>query len=155
MSMGKFLSFLILVLITSAAEGLLLCENLIPSSCSNKTGYFNVNSNRVYGCSGGTLATEFEVWGGCGPNAGLGGYNDPREQEPSGVQPATNAAGRYCYCQLKSINGGANLPWSSRWVFADAYGNAGVCADICAYNCAAAILFYSGFRSTLFSAAGY
>jgi hypothetical protein len=138
------------------AHALLLCSGLAsPSSCSNQTVAYSVNSNRVYNCTGSTV-TEFEVWGGCGPNRGLGDYYyNPREQTPAGVQPATNPAGEYCYCQLKSINGGADLPGSSWWVFDLIFGNADGCAYHCAIECASTAQLLSGFRSALFSAAGF
>jgi hypothetical protein len=139
------------------AHALLLCSGLTsPSLCSSWTSNTAVNYNRVYSCSGSTVS-EFEVWGGCGPNIGIGNYNDPKEQTPSGVQPATNNAGPYCYCQLKSINGGVDLPGSPWWVFADSINFIiiGGCIHLCTYGCADLARGNSGFRSALFSAAGF
>jgi hypothetical protein len=136
------------------AYALLLCSISSPSSCSRYTGSNNANYNRVYECSGSTV-TEFEVRVGCGPNPGIGDWNVPREQIPSGVQPATNAAGQYCYCQLKSINGGADLPGSPWWVFVYDQGDADHCAIGCSHNCPGLVMTYPGLRSLLFSMAGF
>ena len=138
------------------ANAALLCEiapATTPDTCSNWTYNTSVNFNRVYDCSGGSLGiTEFEVWAGCGPNAGSGDYSSPIVQTPSGVQLATNQAGRYCYCQIKSINGGANVASSPRWMFAYAYADAVVCASVCAHSCAYYARNVSAFRSALFQA---
>ena len=107
-----------------------------PASCSTYTGNGGVDSNRVYSCSGGeSMITEFEVWGGCGTNAGTGGYTNPIVQIPIGVQKATLAAGPNCYCQIKSLNTNLVAP-SARWVFNYDYGSASACADVCANACA-------------------
>ena len=156
MTKTAFIVLISVFILSSANAVVTMCKRKItytsPSSCSSYTGTSNVNSNGVSGCSGGSpTVTEFEVWGGCGPNSGSGGYSSPDVQTSAGIQPATNAAGQYCYCQIKSINQLAVAP-SARWVFGNVYGSASNCANACAGNCAYAAQYNSGFRSALFSA---
>jgi hypothetical protein len=153
--MKKLMIFCLAALLqTHDANALLLCEiSQSPSSCSDYTATYGVNYNTVSGCSGGSTVTEFEVYGGCGPNVYSG--NHGAIETPSGIQLATNAAGQYCYCQLKSINGGADLPGSPWRVFGYNHGEAAICADHCASYCAYDAHRDSVFRSALFAAAGY
>ena len=157
--LGKILFFCAAALFCSSElHSVLLCEKwppTSPDSCIGYTSSTSVNFNKVLACSsapGGFLVTEFEVWGGCGPSAGSGSWTSPVVQTPTGVLPATNAAGRYCYCQIKSVNGGANVASSPRWVFR--YGNTGSsgCSYYCALDCAYNALDSSVFRSALFQA---
>ena len=151
--LAKLLIFCAAVLLIADVNAALLCEFQLtsPDTCSSSTYNTNVNSNIVYGCSGGSSVTEFEVWGGCGPNVYNGGWGTI--ETPSGVQLPSNQAGRYCYCQIKSINGGPDVASSPQWVFLDAVaGYAPVCASDCAYFCAHGALSSSGFRAALFQA---
>ena len=155
---GKFLIFCTAAMAIVNANAALLCEiapATTPDMCSSYTSStYSVNFNRVYGCSGNSSVTEFEVYGGCGPNLGSGSYSSPVVQTPSGVQLATNQAGPYCYCQIKSINGGANVASSPRWVFFLDYASSGAvpCANVCANGCANYAQYSSPFRSALFQA---
>ena len=151
---GKFLILCAMVLTAmSDANAAILCEIDLraPDTCSGWTSISYANSNRLHTCSGGSSVTEFEVWGGCGPNVGIGDWNTPIVQTPSGVQYAANAAGPHCYCQIKSING-SNVASSSRWVFLEDRSLAGDCSRFCATFCSETAVFYSGFRSALFQA---
>ena len=153
---GKFLIFCAAAMMAIGdANSILLCEvNLAtsPATCSNYTTITSVNFNRVYDCSGGgSSVTEFEVYGGCGPNAGSGSYYYPVVQTPSGVQLATNQAGRYCYCQIKSING-SSVASSTRWLFLNDHSFAADCGNDCAYYCAKYARTYSAFRAAFFQA---
>ena len=52
-----------------------------------------------------------------------------------------------CWCKMVS-------PALSSWVFSHAPASAGNCANLCAFNCASNVAFYSDFRSALFSVLG-
>ena len=146
----RLVTFCAMVLMIGNVRGALLCEIDLtsPNMCNNYISDYRVDSNRIYDCSGGSSVTEFEVWGGCGPYV----YSDiPGTIEtPSGVQYATIAVGRYCYCQIKSINGGANVASSPRWVFYSDLGWTG-CVNSCARYCALFATDYV-YRSKMFQA---
>ena len=149
---GKFLIFIAAMTAIGNANSALLCEvNLAtsPDTCSNYTYDMDVNSNKVYGCSGGSSVTEFEVWGGCGPNYGSGHWDNPVVQTPSGVQYALNAAGRHSYCQIKSING-INLAPYNRWVYSASAATPDNCASVATRGCSRYAKEYPDFRSVLF-----
>ena len=161
MKLIKELLIFFAMAMTNNANAALLCEidlTTSPITCDNFLGSSHSDSDRVYNCSGGSSVTEFEVWGGCGPNPGIGGpssgahhWDIPTVQTPSGVQLASYAAGPYCYCQIKSING-SNVASSPQWVFLDDYGLVYYCVTGCAYVCANYAKHESGFRSALFQA---
>ena len=153
----KLLLFCTAALAIDDANGVLLCQIPpipSPAACSSFTQNYSVDFNRVYDCSGGgSSVTEFEVWGGCGPTTGSGDWHNPIVQTPSGMQLATNEAGRFCYCQIKSINGTA-VASSPRWVRGNYYENTARCAIFCTYYCASFCSspssYTPAFRSALF-----
>jgi hypothetical protein len=160
--MKKLLIFCMAALLqTHDAGALLLCDGLTsPSSCVNYTFIEKVDYNRVYDCSGGSTVSEFEVYGGCSATVG-DGYNDlPKIQsKPADLVYSSNAneeqRQKYCYCQLKSING-IPVAQSALWV----YNRPAGCVYVWgitqgAADCAYIAQYYSNFSSALFTAAGY
>lgn len=155
MAIRKILIFFAMIFASIDADGILLCEMDPVHTCTSYTLIYLVDYSTVSGCSGGgSPVTTFEVWGGCGPNLGSGNYSNPVIQIPSGVQLAMVAAGRYCYCQLKSVNGVA-VPYSNKWIYCHPPGSPGSCQNGCASYCAGEATYNNGFRTALFSAAGY
>jgi hypothetical protein len=158
-AMKKIISAFIIVLagVSPLQAEEVLCEKKIgPTSCSDRTKNHDVDYNTVSGCSGwnynGSEVTTFDVWGGCSPNEGIGAFDNSIVQTPTGVKKATAAAGKYCYCQIKSINGSA-VASSPRWVFEHSFSSVSDCVSSCAHDCALdARGNYAGFRFTLISA---
>lgn len=137
-----------------AASAALLCE---IDTCSSWVGTEWVNFSKTYGCTNTRGIGSFEVWGACGPNVGAGYNHNPIIQTPSGIQLATSQAGTHCYCRLKSVNGGSDLPSSSLWLYTGntAYTTTAKCAANCSPHCAHSAQNILGFRLALFLAAGY
>ena len=154
---GKFLIFIAAMTAIGNANSALLCEVnpvTLPDTCDSYNMAFDLDFNKVFSCrGGGSSVTEFEVYGGCGPNAGSGSWSSPVVQTPSGVHLTTNAAGLYCYCQIKSING-ANVASSPRWLFGTAETYVHTCSRYCSHDCAynSHGWNHSIFRAALFQA---
>ena len=154
----KIILFIIIVILALASAILLYKINIVvpPESCNgNHAHKYNIDYNTVADCRGGSFngskITKFEVYGGCGPNLGIGYWNNnPQVQTTSDVQLATMAAGKHCYCQIKSINGIAIIPYV-RWASHSNYHNATACAYHCADDCVDSASHYLWFRSVLFS----
>lgn len=155
---GKFLIFYAaMACYLRDARGVLLCEiNPIPpspNSCSNFTDANYADSGRIYECSGGSPVTEFEVRAGCSPVAGSGAWDNPIIQTPSPISYASDRnAGPYCYCQIKSINGGSSFAPSPRWVYVVQSVSAHNCSYLCLLECVNGVRSNSLLRSTLFNA---
>ena len=152
MKLIKELLIFFAMAMTNNANAALLCEidlTTSPITCDNFLGSSHSDSDRVYNCSGGSSVTEFEVWGGCGPNYGSGHWDNPVVQTPSGVKYALNAAGRHSYCQIKSING-INLAPYNRWVYSASAATPDNCASVATRGCSRYAKEYPDFRSVLF-----
>ena len=152
--LGKFLIFYAAILLIGDINAALLCEidlSTPPNTCNNYSYTSYADFARLYNCSGGSSVTEFELWAACSPDVGSGSVNNPIVETPSVVLPASNAAGKYCYCQIKSING-SDVPSSPRWVIVTDRGSADACAHHCADSCVYYAMNYSGVLSALFQA---
>ena len=152
MTKTAFIVLISVFILSSANAVVTMCKKKItytsPDSCSNYNYANYADYGEVSGCSGSTV-TDFQVWAGCSPNVYSGNYM--AIETPYPISYASNqTAGRYCYCQIKSINGTAVA--SARWVFHGGYGSASLCASLCANSCAYNAQNDSGFRSALFSA---
>lgn len=154
----KFLIFYTLTFATICdASGVLLCEfhATSPATCSGSLNNYWSDYSITSICSGGgSMVTEFEIWGGCSSVAGSGNwYTGTTIHEYPGMPLATSLSGPSCYCRIKSING-SNVPPSNRWVFWGTFDSAPQCADSCSVHCAANARTTSSFRSVLFQALG-
>ncbi len=69
---------------------------------------------------------------------------------------ANDSSRRYCWCKPTSWtpSGGSEQLLSAAWVFYDGSGDASLCADYCASNCADVVSNRAGFRSALFGVVG-
>lgn len=150
---GRFLLFCMALLTTGPAPGARLCSIDV---CTNWIIKEWVDFGTTYGCTNVSGMVYFEVWGACDPAAGVGDQANPVIQSKPGIKLATQQAGKYCYCRLKSVNGGANLPASNLWikVFNAGYTDSYECARNCGPHCAHAAQDHPQLRVSLFSAAG-
>ena len=107
-AIGKLLFLYAAAVLATNAGGALLCEkDPVPSSCGSYTYSESGSSASITGCTGGTLGiTRFTTATGCAPLGDNLGWGEIRA--PANIMSSASDTGshRYCYCQVRTVNGG-------------------------------------------------
>ena len=124
---------------TTGAHAVTKCVALNSSTtCTSSPTQYQYHTDWADTCTTNGVSTPISGIGICSSTKGAYQYATATKLDIS----STSDDNKYCWCRMIS-------PAVSRWVYSS-YSSAGVCAQLCAANCATNVRDLAAFRSALF-----